>query len=346
MNPGVYVSCGRKSKTLKGASGVAQAAKTKHRPMLLKSEVPMIAILATTFLLGASQQSTAAAEAAPTTASAPSQPNKTYTLTDEVAARISAAAAPSESLAKPRKARKILVYGRMPTHPESVVCCFHAMKQIAEKSGAFEVVCSGDPAVFLPESLARFDAIVMNNTHQPYPMRPADFNSLDGQKKEEPHQREEKLKKSLMDFVKGGKGIVGIHGAVAGNVQWPEYLEMFNGSYGGHFSETVAIGPVMADHPICKPLEGKTFHVYDELYMFKEPYDPNKVEILMALDLMKMKDPGRRPEKDYPVSWIRSYGEGRVFYCSLGHFASAYSSPEVMAHYLAGIQWAIGDLGE
>lgn len=131
-----------------------------------------------------------------------------------------------------------------------------------------------------------------------------------------------------MNFVKGGKGIVGIHGALAGNVQWPEYLEMLNGSYGGHFSETVVVGPVMADHPICKPLEGKTFEVYDELYSFGPPHDPNKVEILRALDLTKMKVPGKNPKKDYPVSWIRSYGDGRVFYCSLGHFATAYSSPK------------------
>jgi type 1 glutamine amidotransferase len=303
--------------------------------MQLKYKVPMIAVLVAAVLLVNRQRSTAEL----------SKPDKTYALTDEVAARISAAA-PSKPVAKPQKTRKVLVYGRMQTHPESVVCCFHAMKQIAEKSRAFEVVCSGDPAVFLPKSLAQFDAIVMNNTHERYPMRPIDFDSLDGATKKKLQQRERVLKKSLVDFVKGGKGIVGIHGAVAGNVQWPEYLEMLNGSYGGHFSETVAVGPVIRDHTICKPLGGKTFKVYDELYMFKEPYDPDKVQILLALDLTEMKDPGKRPEKDYPVSWIRSYGDGRVFYCSLGHFASAYASPEVMEHYLAGIQWAMGDLGE
>jgi type 1 glutamine amidotransferase len=303
--------------------------------MHLNYKLSRIAILAAATLLATSQQSTAQNV----------KPDKSYVLTDELAARISAAA-PSKPVAKPRKVRKVLVYGRMQTHPESVVCCFHAMKQIAKKSGAFEVVCSGDPAVFLPESLAQFDAVVMNNTHERYPMRPTDFNSLDGETKKELRQREEVLKKSLLDFVKGGKGIVGIHGAVAGNVQWPEYLEMLNGSYGGHFSETVAVGPVMPEHPICKPLRGKTFKVYDELYMFKEPYDPKKVKVLLTLDLTEMKDPGRRPGQDYPVSWIRTYGKGRAFYCSLGHFASAYSSPKVMEHYLAGIQWATGDLSE
>ncbi|MHB8901548.1 MAG: ThuA domain-containing protein [Thermoguttaceae bacterium] len=275
------------------------------------------------------------------TAAAPAE--KSYTLSAKTAAAISAAA-PDRPIVPAEKPRKVLVYGRVPTHPESVVCCFYAMEQLANKTGAFQVVSSGDPAVFMPERLAEFDAVVMNNTHERYPMRPADFDQLGDDARKAAEDREVLLKASLLDFVKNGKGIVGIHGAVAGGVKWPEYLEMLNGSYGGHFSDTVAVGPVKADHPICRPLGGKTFLVYDELYMFKEPYDPKKVEILMALDLTKMQDPGRRPEKDYPVSWIRSYGKGRVFYCSLGHYATVYSSREAMQHYLAGIQWAIGDL--
>ena len=58
--------------------------------MHLKYEVSMIAVLAAAALLATCQQS--AAEF--------SQPDKTYALTDEVAARISAAA-PSEPVAKP-----------------------------------------------------------------------------------------------------------------------------------------------------------------------------------------------------------------------------------------------------
>ena len=48
--------------------------------------------------------------------------------------------------------------------------------------------------------------------------------------------------------------------------------------------------------------------------------------------------------KDYPVSWIRSCGKGRVFYSSLGHFAPTYENPVVLQHFLAAIQWAVGDL--
>jgi hypothetical protein len=51
-----------------------------------------------------------------------------------------------------------------------------------------------------------------------------------------------------------------------------------------------------------------------------------------------------RTDGDFPVSWIRREGSGRVFYCSLGHREEIYWNPQVLAHYLAGIQFALGDL--
>ena len=55
-------------------------------------------------------------------------------------------------------------------------------------------------------------------------------------------------------------------------------------------------------------------------------------------------DPNRRDDKLYAVSWVRPHGKGRLFYCSLGHIAATYKTPQVLRHYLAGIQFAIGDL--
>ena len=37
-------------------------------------------------------------------------------------------------------------------------------------------------------------------------------------------------------------------------------------------------------------------------------------------------------------------GKGRIFYCSLGHNREVYWNPAVVRHYLAGIQYALGDL--
>ncbi len=52
----------------------------------------------------------------------------------------------------------------------------------------------------------------------------------------------------------------------------------------------------------------------------------------------------RATDKDIPISWIRSYGKGRVFYCSFGHNHHILWNPMVLKHYLDGIQFALGDL--
>jgi hypothetical protein len=45
-----------------------------------------------------------------------------------------------------------------------------------------------------------------------------------------------------------------------------------------------------------------------------------------------------------PVSWIRNYDKGRVFYCGLGHNNEVFYRPAILQHVLDGIQFAIGDL--
>ena len=44
------------------------------------------------------------------------------------------------------------------------------------------------------------------------------------------------------------------------------------------------------------------------------------------------------------MSWVQGYGEGRVFYCSLGHRNEIFWNPQILQHYLDGIQFAFGDL--
>jgi len=253
-------------------------------------------------------------------------------------------AAPDKAPAVPAKPRKVLVYGRVETHGAPVQLCFKAMEILGKKSGAFEAVSSGDPTMFLPENLRQFDAIVMNNTHERAFWLPSDFKELSEAQQKAAQDLEAPIKKSFLDFVAGGKGIVGIHGATCVST-WPEYMELIGGLYAGHIGGPVWIKAEEPAHPLCAPLAGQGFEISDEIYMFRTPpYSREKVRVVLGLDLSKTKDPAKRPDKDYPISWVRPYGKGRVFYCSLGHASSAYCHPVVMAHYLAGIQFAIGDL--
>jgi uncharacterized protein len=41
-----------------------------------------------------------------------------------------------------------------------------------------------------------------------------------------------------------------------------------------------------------------------------------------------------------PVAWKRKYGEGRVFYCSLGHVAADFDVPEAREIVTRGLLWA------
>jgi hypothetical protein len=262
----------------------------------------------------------------------------------ETTARAIEAALPDKPVVPPARPRKLLVYGRVPTHPGSVACCIKAIEALGKKTGAFQAVASGDPLVFLPENLKQFDAVLMNNTHEQHPMLPVNFKTLSDEQKAAASQREATLQKSLLDFVAGGKGIAGIHAAVATGSGWAEYLEMMGGSYGGHFTGPVWVTPEEPAHPVCAPLERQGFQLFDEIYVAKERDFRKVVRVLLSLDLRKMPDPGKRADGDYAISWVRRYGKGRVFYCSLGHEPSSYYNPHVLRHYLAGIQFALGDL--
>ena len=163
--------------------------------------------------------------------------------------------------------------------------------------------------------------------------------------------RAERLKKSLMDFVKGGKGFVGIHAATDTLYNWSEYGDMIGGYFDGHpwgagQEVSIKVEPGQEKHPLVAMFEGKNQDFKEEIYQFKAPYDSKNYHMLLRLDTDKtnMKIGGiKRTDKDFGVAWARSWEKGRVFYCSLGHNDHIYWNPTVLRHYLAGIQWAIGD---
>ena len=55
-------------------------------------------------------------------------------------------------------------------------------------------------------------------------------------------------------------------------------------------------------------------------------------------------DKQKRTDKDFAVSWIRSFGEGRVFYTSFAHDKRAFLDKARLTHILNGLQYTLGDL--
>ncbi|MFW6163558.1 MAG: ThuA domain-containing protein [Planctomycetota bacterium] len=263
------------------------------------------------------------------------------------------AACPDAPPAKPAKPRKVLVWGHPWTHVPNAFA-EEALKILGKKTGAFEAVVTDDPRQLLGDALPRYDALVTNNLHEREPFLPADFNQLGPEEKEAAKKMDAAIKQSILDYVKGvtrrngkevpGKGIVGIHAATAALQKWPAYGEMMGGFYGGHIYQDLVLEVEDPDHPVVACLEGEPWEIHDEIYFLRGPHDPDRLRILLSLDLDRMKDPGKREDGRYAISYVRSFGRGRVFYTTLGHDPRTYSNPTFLRHVLAGIQFAIGDL--
>ncbi|UCG47930.1 MAG: ThuA domain-containing protein [Phycisphaerales bacterium] len=253
------------------------------------------------------------------------------------------AAAPDKPAAKPAKPRKVLVWGHAWAHQPNPYAEV-ALEILGRKTGAFEAIVSDDPRLLLGDRLPQFDGLVMNNIHERDPFLADDFAKRTQEQKDAARKFDEAVKQSILEYVRSGKAVVGIHAATAAFQNWPEYGEMIGAYYGGHILQEVAIKPDDAEHPINACFEGKPFRITDEIYISREPYSRARLRVLASLDLSRMEDPQKRPDKDYAVSWVRTYGRGRVFYTTLGHEAATYWNGVFLQHLLAGIQFAIGDL--
>jgi len=255
----------------------------------------------------------------------------------EEAAKI-AAAVPAAPLAKPKKARKVLVFSVTNGFRHSSIPTGHeAFRQLGEKTGAFEAVISNDLANFEPANIKKFDAIC--------------FLSTTGDPFKEAEARGLALRESMMGFIKGGGGFVGIHSATDTFYEWADYGSMICGYFNGHpwdagTEVSIKVEPGKEKHPLAVMFGGENLNFKEEIYQFKAPYDSSKVEMLLRLDTEKtdMNGKGNREDKDYGVSWARNWGKGRVFYSSLGHNEHIFQNPKVLLHFLAGLQWSMGDL--
>ncbi len=252
-------------------------------------------------------------------------------------------AVPDRPIVPPKKTRTLLVYdvnGKYIGH-NAIPYANFAFRLMGRKTGAFELVLARDPDCFEWENLKQYDAIFFNNVVG------APFC-------------DKKLYDNIIRFVKEGGGLMGVHGTTAAFLlageNWkdvfPEFGNMIGARGANHRSksETAYIKVEDPDHPITRMLPPQGFEKVDEFFRFSTVYSRNNLRVLLSLDNEKSgldKDPPKRRERadqDYGVAWIRAYGKGRVFYCSLAHHFTTFYDPVLMKFYLAGIQYVLGDL--
>ena len=259
------------------------------------------------------------------------QKNKKQVHAEKIAAGV-----PKSAPAKPAKPRKVLVFSKTAGFRHgSIPTGVEAMKQMGKSTGAFEVTATEDDSFFEPEKLKDFDAVLfLNTTGEVFKSKEAG--------------REERLKKSLVDFVKSGKGLIGTHSATDTYKKWKDFNDMMGGAFAGHPWHTkIRVKNLEPGHPLNAAFAGKDFEIADEIYQFRKDTasaDERRMLLSLSGEIVDKGKGNTGKEGLYPIAWLDKYGDGRIFYCSLGHRDEIYWNPVILKHYLAGIQYALGDL--
>ena len=249
------------------------------------------------------------------------------------------AAVPRKSQAKPKQPRRLLVTNLSmrdgkPARGSSagtIPIGNYAIQQMGKVTGAYEAVFNDDIEMFRPANIKQFDAICFNNTL--------------GVLFDDPE-----LRASLLGFVESGKGFVGIHDAIATFVQypkydqWPEFGRMLGGTEnGGHpwNGEVMTMKVEDPGNPINAAFAGQDFQIADQAFQLQEPVLRDRLHVLLRIDPGKTGParrilPVRQQDMDFPMSWIRRQGKGRVFYTGLGHGPDVFSNARMLEHLLAG----------
>jgi type 1 glutamine amidotransferase len=230
---------------------------------------------------------------------------------------------PAEALAQPRGGAILIYSGTTGYRHDSIPAGIGAITAIAERRG-LSVVASEDPAIFAPDRLRQFRAIVL-------------LSCTTDPKKPESEWLVGDRRKALQQFVREGGGIVAIHAAADSHYNWPWYGRLIGGHFARHPAGTPQ-GIVHVVDPSHAAVAGlaRTERRKDEWYYFDD-YDPTS-NLLVTLD------PGSIGEKDVnpnPVSWARNVDGGRVFYTAMGHTKESYSDPWFLRHLADGLAWVL-----
>src|SRR5699024_9683594 len=104
-------------------------------------------------------------------------------------------------------------------------------------------------------------------------------------------------------FVDSGHGFLPIHSASYCFRNSEAYVKLVGAQFQKHDTGTFTAGIVNHDHPITTDLQ--EFETWDETYIHTR-HNPENRTVLMK-------------RKDEPWTWVRAYGEGKVFYTAYGH---------------------------
>jgi len=201
----------------------------------------------------------------------------------------------------------------------------HRFNQSAEviheflaKEQDLDVTLEEDKDILHSDEMDTFDVMVFGTGFRRSEKQP------DGTTKRVPDLTPEQ-EDGLFKFVTGGKGLVGIHGTawwIGGRA-----VDLIGGHANWHPPGlTFTVNVADSDHPVMQGVSD--FEVDDEIYM--SAWDPD-IHVLATAEWS---------DKQHPMAWVKNYGDGRVFYTTLGHGPNTFERSAMQQVITQGVRWA------
>jgi len=184
--------------------------------------------------------------------------------------------------------------------------CTPILASVLEKTNDFEITFT-ENLDDLKERTKQFDIIIQYTTGM---------------------QLTKEQEKGLCDFVQNGGGYVGIHSASDSFKNADRYWEMLGGRFAGHGGGKFTVYIYDHDHPITRGM--RDFEIQDETYS----HNYHRNAQMRSLTRMN------RGNERQSMSWVSSYGKGRVFYTGNGHGREAWTNPHFQRLVVRAAYWA------
>lgn len=167
-----------------------------------------------------------------------------------------------------------------------------------------------DPDDLNPAELDKYHALILYNNHE--------------------HVSNPQLN-ALLQFVDNGGGLIALHSSSASFQNSEEFTKLIGGAFKTHGTGTFTAVRTEPEHPAVQGVP--TFESWDETYIHAKhnPVDRTVLEVR------------REGDHEEPWTWVRTYGDGRVFYTAWGHDERTWGNEGFQQLVLQGARWAAGD---
>lgn len=216
--------------------------------------------------------------------------------------------------------KKVLVFSKTAKfrHTDGIRAGKLAIIQLGKENN-FSVDTTEDAAVFTPENLKKYAVVVFLSTTG---------DVLDDQQQS-----------AFEQYIRSGKGFVGIHAATDTEYDWPWYGKLVGAYFGSHPpGQQEAVFNVIDPNNISTRGLPAVWKKKDELYNFK--WISDDLHVLIKID--EESYTGGKNGANHPMSWYHNYEGGRAFYTAMGHDNKSFEDPLYLQHILGGIEYALG----